>query len=327
MINDLKVYISDRIINASKVIVIPHNNPDFDAIGSAAGITLIAKKFKKESRIIVNDNIDAINNGARVIIEELNNSKDLVINKDAYKSIKDKNDLFILTDVNTHQLISVSDLLISKNTIVIDHHNLNEDSVECDYSYIDIKSSSASEIITKLLNNLKIKIPSNIATYLLAGIHLDTARLSKNTTSETFKMVSKLLDSKADGNRVSDFFVEDFYSDRKVQNLVNKLDISHYTIGTIISEDSELVDAIELAKAADYSLRYGLDAVFALGRIDDDTISISSRSHGKVDVGAVMKEFDGGGHQYSGAAKINNASIEEVGTKLKKLLKNPYYTC
>ena len=327
MIKDLKLYMTDRIINASKVIIIPHNNPDFDAIGSAAGITLIAKKFKKETRIIVNDNIDTINNGARVIIEELNNSNDLVINKEVYKGIKDKNDLFVLTDVNTHELISVSDLLVPKNTIVVDHHGINKDSVECDYRYIDTQASSASEIITKLLCNFKIKIPSDIATYLLAGIHLDTARLSKNTSSETFKMVSKLLDSKADGNRVTEFFVEDFYSDRKVQNLVNRLDVTHYTIGTIIADETELVEAIELAKAADYSLRYGLDAVFALGRIDDDTISISSRSHGKVDVGAVMKEFDGGGHQYSGAAKIKDASIEEVGTKLKKLLKNPYYIC
>lgn len=327
MIKDLKLYMTDRITNASKVIIIPHNNPDFDAIGSAAGITLIAKKFKKESKIIVNDNIDTINNGARVIIEELNNSNDLVINKEIYKGIKDKNDLFVLTDVNTHELISVSDLLVPKNTIVVDHHGLNKDSVECDYRHIDTQASSASEIITKLLCNFKIKIPSDIATYLLAGIHLDTVRLSKNTSSETFKIVSKLLDSKADGNRVSEFFVEDFYSDRKVQGLVNRLDVSHYTIGTIIADETEFFEAVELAKAADYSLRYGLDAVFALGRIDDDTVSISSRSHGKVDVGAVMKEFDGGGHQYSGAAKIKDASIEEVGTKLKRLLKNPYYIC
>ena len=69
-----------------------------------------------------------------------------------------------------------------------------------------------------------------------------------------------------------------------------------------------------------------LDAVFALGKISDDTVSISSRSHGKVNVGAVMEEFDGGGHQYSGAAKIKDATLEEVGIKLKQLLKNPYYT-
>ena len=325
MINDLKVYMTDKIIKASKVIVIPHSNPDFDAIGSAAGICLIAKKFKKESRIIVNDNMTDIYPGVKTIIEELNSKKSVVIDKQEYKDIKDKNDLFILTDVNNKELVSVSDLLNKNNSIIIDHHNLGENSIISGYNHIDSSASSASEVVTKLLNSYKIKIPSDIATYLLTGIHLDTSRLTKNTKSDTFKIVSKLMDAGASTDRVSDFFVEDFYSDRKVQNLVNRLDIFNYTVGTIIADENELVEAVELAKAADYSLRYGLDAVFALGKISEDTVSISSRSHGKINVGEVMKEFDGGGHQYSGAAKIKNTTVEEVGTKLKKLLKNPYY--
>ena len=325
MINDLKVYMTSRILNASKVIVVSHNIPDFDAIGSAAGITLIAKKFKKESRIIVNDNIENIYPGVKVIIEELNSKNDLVIDKSEYEDIKDKNDLFILTDVNSKDLISVNEILNKDNSIIIDHHNLGENSIKSCYNYIDSSASSASEIITKLLNSYKIKIPSDIATYLLTGIHLDTARLTQNTKSDTFRIASKLLDAGASTDRVSDFFVEDFYSDRKVQNLVNRLNIFNYTVGTIIADENELVEAVELAKAADYSLRFGLDAVFALGKINEDTVSISSRSHGKVNVGEVMKEFAGGGHQYSGAAKIKDATVEEVGTKLKKLLKNPYY--
>lgn len=325
MINDLKIYISEKMKNAKKVIIIPHINPDFDAIGSAAGITLIAKKFKKESRIIVDDDINAIDDGVRLIIDELNKDNELVINKSKYKDIKNKDDLFILTDVNKKKLISMNNIINKKNTIVIDHHESGDDTVLSNYEYIDTNVSSASEIVTRLLTSYKIKIPKDIANYLLAGIHLDTNRLTKNTSSNTFKVISKLLDSKADMSKVTNFFVEDFYSDRKVQNLVNMLDISNYTVGTIIAKDC-LVEPIELAKAADYSLRYGLDAVFALGKIDEDTISISSRSQGKVNVGAVMREFDGGGHMYSGAAKIKDATIEEVGIKLKKLLKNPYYT-
>ena len=325
MINDLKIYISEKMKNAKKVIIIPHINPDFDAIGSASGITLIAKKFKKESRIIVDDDINAIDDGVRLIIDELNKDNELVINKSKYKDIKNKDDLFILTDVNKKKLISMNNIINKKNTIVIDHHESGDDTVLSNYEYIDTNVSSASEIVTRLLASYKVKIPKDIANYLLAGIHLDTNRLTKNTSSNTFKVISKLLDSKADMSKVTNFFVEDFYSDRKVQNLVNMLDISNYTVGTIIAKDC-LVEPIELAKAADYSLRYGLDAVFALGKIDEDTISISSRSQGKVNVGAVMREFDGGGHMYSGAAKIKDATIEEVGIKLKKLLKNPYYT-
>ena len=62
-----------------------------------------------------------------------------------------------------------------------------------------------------------------------------------------------------------------------------------------------------------------------MGKISDDVISISARSKGMLNVGEVMSQLQGGGNEHSGATKIKDESIEEVGTKLKKLLKNPYY--
>ena len=282
------------------------------------------KKYKKESKIIVNDNLSMVDPGVKIIVDELNRESNLVIDKNKYLKEKNSDDLFILTDVNKKNLISVNDIL-NDNTLIIDHHNENENTVNASYKYINTKMSSASEIVTKLITMLKIKIPASIANYLLAGIYLDTNKLTKNTSSDTFKTVSKLIDSGASINRVADFFTEDFTSDRRVQNLVNKLDINHYTVGTIIADENEIVEAVELAKAADYSLRYGLDAVFAMGKISDDVISISARSKGMLNVGEVMSQLQGGGNEHSGATKIKDESIEEVGTKLKKLLKNPYY--
>ena len=81
MISDLKVYVSDTFLKCNKVILIPHNNPDFDAIGSAAGLTLIAKKFKKESKIIINDNLSMIDPGVKIIVDELNRESNLIIDK------------------------------------------------------------------------------------------------------------------------------------------------------------------------------------------------------------------------------------------------------
>lgn len=326
MIKDLKVYMSSRIIKANNVILIPHNNPDFDAIGAAAGMTLVAKKFKKQSKIIVNDNLSMIDPGVKIIIDELNRDSDLIIDKNKYDKIKHEEDLFILADVNKRNLISVNDLLVNENNVVIiDHHNEDENTVKSCYKFLNTKISSASEIVTKLISMFKIRIPDNIANYLLAGIYLDTNKLTKNTSSDTFKTVSRLIDSGASINRVTSFFTEDFTSDRRVQNLVNRLDINHYTFGIIIADENEIVEAVELAKAADYSLRYGLDAVFAMGRISDDVISISARSKGMLNVGEVMSQLQGGGNEHSGATKIKDKSIEEVGIKLKKLLKNPYY--
>ena len=52
-IKGLKESLIYGINTSDKVIIIPHVNPDFDAIGSALGLAVIAKKYKKDVYIIV----------------------------------------------------------------------------------------------------------------------------------------------------------------------------------------------------------------------------------------------------------------------------------
>ena len=134
------------------------------------------------------------------------------------------------------------------------------------------------------------------------------------------KAVAKLLEMGASINVVTDLLSEDFFSDRRVQSLVSRAKIDTYSIATILAEESEFYTKEELAKAADYLLKYRVDAAFAIGKIDDDTISISARSKERINVGKVMSELEGGGNRYSAATKLSNISIEEVGKRLVKLL-------
>ena len=325
MIKNLEVYMSEKIKNSKRVIIVPHNNIDFDAIGSASGIALIAKKFKKEYRIIVNDQPAFMDPGVKMIINEIRKKENTIIDKKKYITMQDPDDLFILTDVNKKNLISVADLIRKKeNTVIIDHHNEDANTLDADFKYIKKEVSSASEIITNLLIASRIQIPSNVANYLFAGIHLDTNGLTKNTTSNTHRMISKLMASGANNNAISNYFVEDFDKDRLVQDLVKASEMQRYAIRIILADDDEEVELISLAKAADYLLKYDLDASFAVGRVDNNTIYISARSKGRINVGDVMKEFGGGGHIHSGAARIQDSTVPEVGVKLKKLLKYPY---
>ena len=59
-------------------------------------------------------------------------------------------------------------------------------------------------------------------------------------------------------------------------------------------------------------LKYKIFASFAIGYIDEDTISISARSKGGIDVSTVMKYFGGGGNEYSAAARVKGMSIEDI---------------
>ena len=81
----------------------------------------------------------------------------------------------------------------------------------------------------------------------------------------------------------------------------------------------------EIAKAADYALKYGADASFVIGKIEDDIVSVSGRSKEKINVGYIMSQIGGGGNKYSGASRVENEKIEGVYKKLIKVIKPPYY--
>lgn len=319
-IKNLKVNLETKILGSNQVILIPHNNIDFDAIASTIGISLIAKKLKKPSHIIVADPAYKIDYGVQMIIDEAK-SNFSIINSEKYSTIKSADDLFVLTDVNKDYLVCLSNELKKidpNNIVIIDHHASDNNTVNSNEKYIDTNVSSASEIITKLLCLFKINYSPEIANYLLSGIYLDTNKLTKNISSETMRIVSKLMDKGANINRVTDWFTEDFNSDRRVQELVSKAKMINYSIAIISAEEQERYTPQELAKAADYLLKYKVDASFAIGRIADDIISISARSKEKIDVSSVMSELGGGGNRYSAATKIDNSSIEEAGSKLIK---------
>ncbi len=81
----------------------------------------------------------------------------------------------------------------------------------------------------------------------------------------------------------------------------------------------------ELAKAADYLLRYKVDASFAVGYTDDDVISISARSKGDINVGEIMGELEGGGNTFSAATRLQGRDLDDTVKSLKKIYKPSFH--
>lgn len=325
-IKDLKVNLESKILSSKNVVIVPHNRIDFDAFASAIGISLIVEKLEKQSMILVDDPIYNLDSSVKSVIDDARKHFN-IINKEKYLKTKDKDDLVIFTDVNKSNLVCISDNLkdISlEKRFIIDHHDKGIQSIETNYDFINTKSSSATEIIVKLLNCFKIKYSSEIANYLLAGIYLDTNKLTKNTSPDTFKIVARLMENGASNSVIDNWFAEDFESDKRVFELVSKAIIFKYSYAIVMADDSLEYTREELAKVSDQLLKYGVDAAFAIGNVDENLISISARSKERVNVGEVMKELDGGGNRYSAATKLTDDSIEEVGKRLIKLIEPPY---
>jgi c-di-AMP phosphodiesterase-like protein len=322
-IKELKGKIETDIKSSSNVFIVGHNSPDFDAIGASIGLFVLASYYNKDAYIIVDDDEVKLEPGVKRIIDENRNRFSFIKKAEVSRLLK-KNSLLITADVNKYDMISVGDMLNKfRDIYVIDHHGENEKTISTKKLFIDTDVSSASEIVSRLLLMSKIKMPGDVATFLLAGINLDTHRFKEKTTSKTHDVAEKLINNGADISFVNSLFLDEFDSFCRISNLIIN--------GTIIQKYSESLAPIQIsftlnrnnpkeiylkedyAKAADRMMKFlGIDASFALGYVDSETIHISARGGKRVDVGKIMEEMGGGGNAQSAGGRIKSDDIFEV---------------
>ena len=305
----------DRLLEENdNVFVVPHIRPDFDAVGSALGIALICKKNNKNCFIVIDDDYDKLEPETRKVLESINSNFNFIRSNDLPVYLTPRS-MMVAVDANKDYLLCTKNYLSEfKNIVVIDHHKTDDHTIKTPYLYVDDSISSVCEEVSRLLFLYGVKLSPDYANYLLAGIILDTNKLSKNTSSKTFEVASKLTASGADPTIANNMFLEDFEHDRAIQRLVDNTDFQNYIFA--IASDSEdsgrIYEPEDIAKAADYLLKYNINCSFAMAYIDDITISVSARSKGLIDVSKIMRLFGGGGNEYSAAAKIRGKNLQEV---------------
>lgn len=320
----IKAVLDEKFSKNDTVFIVPHSRPDFDALGASIGMSLISKKNKKKCYIIIDDDIEKLDQSTRKVIGEIKSIFEVVKSKDVPKLMRDSN-LLIAVDVNKDYLISegTKELLDSFNDVIIlDHHKPDEHTIKTSNAFIDEKLSSICEEVSRLLFLYGVKITADCANYLLAGILLDTNKFTKNTSQETFEVIAKLVQKGGNTSIASQLFLEDFEDDRKMLQIVNDVAFTSYgyAIAGGVDEIKRIYTVEDIAKAADYLLKYRVNATFALGYIDEDTISVSARSKGMIDVSNIMSMLGGGGNEASAAARIKGKTIKEVKEALNKLL-------
>ena len=90
--------------------------------------------------------------------------------------------------------------------------------------------------------------------------------------------------------------------------------------------DNKINTNEELSSVAEEMLKFeDVTATFAIGKLEDKYIGISAKSIGNVDVCAIMKKFNGGGHLNNAAAQIKKMKIQEIIEIISKALKEVSY--
>lgn len=292
---------------SSKIFVMGHHNPDMDCFGAALGIHRIAASTGKETFIVMNEYNETMDDIVRDAKDtELYN---FVSSKRAME-LADKKSLVVVVDTHRPSLVESMELVnFVEKLAVIDHHRKNEDALpEQTLSYMESYASSASELVTEMLQYVSDKKEVNKieADALLAGIMLDTNRFAVKAGVRTFEAASWLKRAGADLQNVRRYFqsnAEDFRA--RAEGVANAV-ILDTGIALSVREGRNENSQVINSQIADELLTIkGVEASFVAGLDYNGDTVVSARSLGNINVQLIMEGFGGGGHMNTAGARVN----------------------
>ncbi len=303
------------IKKANKIYVTTHKNMDLDALAASAVFHYIAKHYKKQCDIIIDDKEEeqAVQNA----YEHINKDITRITTKELEK--QQSGNLLIIVDTNKTNTIQNSALLdLFTDVLIIDHHDTTDTTIKKAIKVIENNTSSTSEMLTFFIKAKKIKIPKDMATILLSGIALDTNNFTLKTTKETFKASHILTEMGAESSEVQYIMKQDIKDYIERQKIIIDVELKG-NIAIAKGSNNTIYKKEELAKTADTILFFNdIEASFVIGKVEDDMIGISARSLGNVEVQTIMELFNGGGDKYNAACIIKDKTIKQVEEELIK---------
>jgi phosphoesterase RecJ-like protein len=307
---------------AKKVVIIPHRNPDGDAMGSTLALYHYLKNKGIEATVLspneFPDFLAWLPGAENVLLYERD--------KITTKTILEAADLLFTLDFNAlHRTGEMEHELVKLTApfILIDHHEAPAGYAAVTFS--DTKYGSTCEMIFDFIESLgDIQLlDKTIATCLYTGIVTDSGSFKfPKTTGKTHRIVAQLIDIGIDNSKIHDLlFTNNSYESlqllgRALQNL--KVLKNHKTSYITLSQPE--LDRFHFKKGdTEGIVNYGLSikgiiftAIFIENK-EEGIIKISLRSIGDFDVNQLSRlHFHGGGHKNAAGGKSHLSMKETI---------------
>ncbi|HEL2217742.1 TPA: DHH family phosphoesterase [Streptococcus suis] len=313
--------VSDKLKSVDAVFVVGHRNLDMDALGSAVGMQYFAQNIMNNAYTVYNPDEMApdIARAIKKLSDE--NCSNLLTVEEAMKMVTFQS-LLIMVDHSKIGLTLDKDFYEQfTQVVVVDHHRRDTDFPNnAVLTYIESGASSASELVTELIqfqNDKHHKLNRIQSSLLMAGIMLDTKNFTSRVTSRTFDVASYLRTRGSDSLEIQQIAATDFEEYRQINELILSGQRIESNVVIACADDTKEYDNIIPSKAANTILDMaGIEAVFVITRNTKGYVSISARSHSKINVQRIMEEMGGGGHFNLAAAQVYDQTIAEVCEKL-----------
>ncbi len=329
--NDTEIDKIKSLLSEKKdIVIIPHKNPDGDAIGASTGLRFYLDNF--------NHNIEIISpNQFPDFLKWMDTENSIKIfseNKNCTQKILNA-DLIFTLDFNNLVRISAMKNYVENSSakiIMIDHHENPSD--YADFMYSVPEMSSTCEMIYHFIDKLgdMDKIDQNISKSLYAGIMTDTGSFKfPSTTHITHKVVSNLLKTGISHAEIHNQIYDNNKFER-VQLLsfaLSKITIIENLNTCYISLTQKDLDRFNYEKGdTEGIVNYGLSiknikfAVIFMENSKENVIRISLRSRGNFDVNEFSKNIFGGGGHKNAAGAISKKTLNQTIDYFKESLDN-----
>ncbi len=289
------------------IIILPHENPDGDALGSAMALYLFLKKKGKNVVVGCRDRVPHFLDFIPYVDEIIR-----IPNGKFY-------DIGIVVDsAGFHR--TGAEVKVAKR-VRIDHHVGGEFNGR--YDYIDPRAPATASLVYELILAWDEEaMDEEIATCLYVGLATDTGFFRYSNTNEfTFELAKRLVRYGADPNYVYRMFSE--------RESVNKMKLISKVLETLTLYEDGLVAGVTIydrffrETGTDYTdseglVNYprsieGVKVAFALIEKPREGVwKVSLRSKEAVDVSKIAERLGGGGHKYASGCKIKAISRDEA---------------
>ena len=306
----------EEIKKYNRIIIFRHLRPDGDAIGSTKGLQRILQLSFPEKEIVL-QNCDFSNYLAFL------GAEDEIRDDDFYADA-----LGIVIDTATAARISNQKFSLCKKIIKIDHHIPIES--YGDINWVEEERSSACELITAFYNAMRdeLKIDTEAATYLYAGLVTDSGRFRfRSVSGETMRLAGMLLDQGVDTDHLyANLYMKDFEEFKFQGYVLGHIKITENGVAYIYISKETMAEyglSFEQASACVSYLDSIKNSLIWLAFIDSDNsdeIRVRLRSR-FVTINKLAEKYNGGGHACaSGATVRDEAHMMELIAEADKLL-------
>lgn len=289
-----------ELVKASdQVLVMGHQMPDMDSIGSCIGILKLAQQNDKNGYVVFDP--DGNNTGVNRLMDRINQDEELsrwfITPEDSLEMLT-KDTLVIVVDTHKPSMVMEEKLLNrTDHVVVIDHHRRAQEFIEDPtLVYMEPYASSTAELVTELLQYQDGPLKFNVleASSLLSGIIVDTKSFALRTGSRTFDAASYLRSKGADTVFVQELLKEDIDVYIRRSELIKNAEIYKQGIAISRAEEGEPYSAVIIAQAADTLLTMtDVRAAFVVSERSDGKVGVSARSLGEVNVQVIMESMNG----------------------------------